>query len=517
MQRWQHLPSLFFLSVTILAPSVLGNDLAWNINPQSGNFSEANWSQGINGIVGGMEVLSLYDSMFFDASSRVSLTNNLTDAEFTGLTFNSGASAYTIYGNSFTLFGPLANAGPNTQIIYNNFVPGSLQSAVDASGDITLAGIISGKDRGLYKTGTGRLTLSGMNTYTGPTAITKGALALGSAGSLAKSTNVFLSPGTVFDVSQVSGGFHVAAGQTVGGKGTINGPVTVDPNGRLAVTECAGAPSTLTINGDLTLKGATVLSVKPGFNGLQADVIEANTLTYGGTLVLTNRPEFQYQFDRTYTLFSATTFNGAFGGLSLQSWYDSAMRVDLSQLTNNGTIRIVGGNRQPIAANLSLTVAKNGSVSFDLAKYASDPDGDFLTFQLDQKEDEDTITFTNGVVTYRPASGVTTDRTFSYKVSDPSGFASSDPSATVTVTVTAAPTDGGNILSISGAGGPSITVAFAGIPGSIYQGQFSSDLAGWVDVGTPVAVSANGKGFFEDLSPPTGSGYYRTRWVRSGP
>jgi len=514
---------LQLLIAVCLTTTLPADDRAWSSAPASALFSGDNWCDGTGGANCGFSI-NPTDALYFNFSAITSLINNLQDAEFASLSFNAGATSFTITGNSFTTAGPLANFSSNPQIINNNLLLGYPQTLVDATGDMLLGGIVSGNGRNLYKASTGRLTLSGTNTYTGATTITKCTLALGSTGSIAKSTNINLWSGTVLDVSAVPGGFHVAAGQTLGGKGTIDGPVTVDPGGRLVVTDGVGAPSTLITSGDLVLKGTTVLSIKKGFDPT-ADVIQSGdqsngTLTFGGTLVLRDVGTItQYELPRTFTLFRAANFSGAFTGLVLQSPSDGAIRVDLSQLRagGDGTIRFLSGNQQPTASDVSLAVERNGSVSFDLAKYASDPDGDLLTPTFEQLEPGESVTFTNGVATYRPPPDFTGNRSFVYKVTDPSGFASSDPASAINVTITTVSGGGANILSLSGTAPGPITVSFAGIPGGIYQMQFSSHLTGWSDVGTPVTVGGNGKGTFEHATPPEGSGYYRTRWVRYGP
>ena len=512
---------LLFASAVMLATSVFGADRAWNTNPQTGYFSGPNWSEGTTG-GNGTAVLSTSDSLYFDASIGVMLTNDLSAAEFEKLEFNEGASAYTIHGNWFSLITWVRNYSTSRQVIHNDILlTVQLQEVtVAAGGEVVLGGKLSGQACGLQKWGAGRLTLGGSNSFAGRAEVHQGTLALGSAGSITKSPNVALDAGTVLDVSAVPGGFEVVPGQMVSGRGTIIGPAKVPVGGTLAVSEGAGQPGVLTVNNGLTLEGTTLLSIRNGV-GMEADKVQVtgestSTLKFGGTLVLSNLGSFQVSdLPRTYTLFNAPRFSGRFSGLVIQPVSDPSVRVDISELREGGSgaIRVLGGNRAPKATNVVLMVEKNGSVSFELAKYASDPDGDLVTPTFDGVDASERVTFTNGVVTYRPAAGTTGNRVFSYRVSDPSGMMSTDsPWATISVTIVPATGDGESILSVSVA--PSaVTVRFAGIPGGIYQGQYTSDLSGWLDAGEPATAGGNGIGTFVHGPPPEGMCFYRTRWV----
>jgi MYXO-CTERM domain-containing protein len=80
-----------------------------------------------------------------------------------------------------------------------------------------ISGVVSGSvQNDLLKTGTGRLELTGANTFSGSTIVHEGSLAVNNAGSTASS---FIA--------------DVHAGATLGGNGTV-GPVSITPNGTLA-------------------------------------------------------------------------------------------------------------------------------------------------------------------------------------------------------------------------------------------------------------------------------------------
>lgn len=75
------------------------------------------------------------------------------------------------------------------------------------------SGLGATADGGLAKSGAGTLTLGGASTYTGPTAIDAGTLALGAAGSISASSGVVIAAGAIFDTTAQS--FTMSGGQTV--------------------------------------------------------------------------------------------------------------------------------------------------------------------------------------------------------------------------------------------------------------------------------------------------------------
>jgi fibronectin-binding autotransporter adhesin len=149
---------------------------------------------------------------------------------------------------------------------------------------------------GLTKLGSGALFLNGANTYTGPTVV--------SAGSL-------------------------------GGIGSISGPVTVGAGGTLRPGTLIG---TLMINNSLSLSGTTLMEISRDSGTPESDrVAGVTTLTYGGTLIVTNIGSTALQVGDTFQLFSAATINPAtFSVLNLPAGYS----WDTSQLNVNGSIRV---------------------------------------------------------------------------------------------------------------------------------------------------------------------------------
>ncbi|MCX6892680.1 MAG: autotransporter-associated beta strand repeat-containing protein [Verrucomicrobia bacterium] len=131
----------------------------------------------------------------------------------------------------------------------------------------TFAGLIQngGGTVGLTKIGTGTQSLTNMvHSYTGPTTINGGTLALKGAASISSSSTITAGAGGTFDVSGVSfPPYLIVYGQTLGGAGgAINGDVNVDSGALLALTYAKPVPSMNVSSGTLTLNGnATTVSI----------------------------------------------------------------------------------------------------------------------------------------------------------------------------------------------------------------------------------------------------------------
>ncbi len=155
----------FNVTVT-LAPALekIWSGLGTNNNWTTGS----NWSAAV--VVG--------DSLFFAGSTRL-LNNNDFPAgtAFSNLTFKNGSGPFVITGNWCTVTGNITNnqAG-GTETIGFDLVPATTAYMdVVSNGFLNITGAISGPF-GLTKTGLGRLTLSGANTFTGAVAVAAGTL-----------------------------------------------------------------------------------------------------------------------------------------------------------------------------------------------------------------------------------------------------------------------------------------------------------------------------------------------------
>ena len=118
----------------------------------------------------------------------------------------------------------------------------------------------------LIKTGAGTITLSGTNTYTGPTLINGGTLALSGAGLMSGTPVITIASGATFDVSGLTTTLSLSAGQTLAGTGatgTVNGNLNLG-SGALALNYSSGTPTLSVSGGNLAMNNNAVVVTNTG-------------------------------------------------------------------------------------------------------------------------------------------------------------------------------------------------------------------------------------------------------------
>ena len=178
------------------------------------------------------------------------------DGVSAGLTFNSG-TLRAASGAASSFVSGLTNV---------TVLPGG--AVIDTNGQrVTFeSAITDGGGGGLTKVGSGTLSLTGLNTYLGPTAVQAGTLRIDG------------------DSSFASGAVTVASGATLAGTGTVGGATTIQTGATLAP---GASPGTLSFTSGLTLGGGgnynwQMLSA----TGTAGDTSSWDLVTVGGALTV---------------------------------------------------------------------------------------------------------------------------------------------------------------------------------------------------------------------------------------
>ncbi len=190
------------------------------------------------------------------------------------------------------------------------------------------------------KSGPGTLTLSGANTYTGPTTVTGGLLEIASPGSLG-ATAVTVNSNAVLAAS-----------------GSLGGAVTVQPGGRLlptTVTSVSALGTPLSIAGNVSLNGTVTFRISKDTGVVSDQIAGSGSVTYGGTLVVTNvttdTNATPLALGDTFNLFSGSPLTGNFSSYVLPALPGSLI-WDVSGLSS-GTISVVSGTPTALAPSFS--------------------------------------------------------------------------------------------------------------------------------------------------------------------
>lgn len=199
------------------------------------------------------------------------------------ITLNTGGGTYLIQSDAGTL--TLGTAGAPAVTVASGSRVLTLQGAANG----TVAGYLTNGagTLSLTKDGPGTWTLTANNTYTGPTLINLGTLALSGAGNLA-SPAISIAASAVFDVAGAS--FTLGSGRSLtNGTGTVNGNFAT-ATGSSIYPATDGTAGPLTFNNNLNLgAGGTVgfdLSTSSGSGNDQILVGGNLTLSSANTLQL---------------------------------------------------------------------------------------------------------------------------------------------------------------------------------------------------------------------------------------
>lgn len=248
-----------------------------------------------------------------------------------------GSSAHVINNGTLSITGTAANTAKIVSLAGNGSVllNGSSSRALEISnGSDTFAGVISnpiaGSAGNIIISG-GTQTFSGVNTYTGTTTVTNGAngatLALSGNGSIANSSQVNLSGGGAFDISQTTQGATVqqVVSNSVPGAGTVN-------LGDQLLTISNPTAATFDYKGQLTGQQGGIRLQQGQMNLSYASTYEGDTIIdSGATIALTGAA----------TLANSTIeANGTLDGSSSDLSNAAGNFAQIGGLAGSGTVKL---------------------------------------------------------------------------------------------------------------------------------------------------------------------------------
>ncbi len=221
----------------------------------------------------------------------------------------------SLSGTSGAIVGPgnSSSGGSSYRVGWNN-------------ADATFAGQLQADGVNSFtKVGTGNWTLTGANSYTGGTVVNAGTLTVNNTGG----------SGTG------SGAVTVNSGASLAGNGTIGGALTIGSGATL--TPGAASIGTLTVNNNATLSAGSTTVIEINKTTLARDQLNAlNTLTYGGTLVVTNLGGTLTNGD-SFKIFNAGSYAGSFATSNLPPLAPDLL-WNTATLNTSGTLGVVSTN-----------------------------------------------------------------------------------------------------------------------------------------------------------------------------
>jgi autotransporter-associated beta strand protein len=186
----------------------------------------------------------------------------------------------------------------------------------------TFAGIISGNS--VTKVGTGTLTLSNANTYSGGTIISGGAIiASNTTGSATGTGSVTINNGGVLI-----------------GTGIISGAITVNNGGTIAAGNLFGS---LTVNNNVTfLAGSKMATDINNSSGVSDKLFVTGTykLILDGTLDITNTSTSPFIAGNSFTIMNCSAISGSFKSIN-PSVPGAGLVWDTTMLRSNGIIKVI--------------------------------------------------------------------------------------------------------------------------------------------------------------------------------
>ncbi|MES2475667.1 MAG: autotransporter-associated beta strand repeat-containing protein [Verrucomicrobiota bacterium] len=264
--------------VTALSlPTAFAADRTWSSAPASGSWSvAANW--------GGTAPVA-NDTLLFATSSTLALTNDLApNILIRGMTYQPGASAFTMAGNAVNLNGDITNSSSNLQTIGFPIalrativnVTGSAAVRITGKTTVGILGGVAGANRTLINNlSAGSLTLGNVDLSIDPDSVTRILTLEGTgntviSGVVANGTSSLTANNRLTYSGAASLLINGINGSTYTGATTINsGTLNLDFSNMAVPTNLLGL-SNLTLGANCILKAKAGAVNSQAFNGLTA-------------------------------------------------------------------------------------------------------------------------------------------------------------------------------------------------------------------------------------------------------
>jgi outer membrane autotransporter protein len=218
---------------------------------------------------------------------------------------------------------------------------GGATRILTTASDVEFGGIVS--NGGLTKLGSGILTLSGANTYTGLTDVQAGTLSLSGGAAIANAAAVTVSGGTLdVDDAETVGAVTLSSG-TISGDSALTSATAIDARaGAISAALDGAAGLTKTTGGTVTLSGANT------YTG--ATTITAGTLQLDGSTAAGS----------TVGVGTAGTLTGS-GAVNGNATLTGSGVINKSGGTIAGTLGVTGGNWNGAGAVTGLVTSSSGT------------------------------------------------------------------------------------------------------------------------------------------------------------
>src|SRR5881396_3618045 len=337
---------LVLLALLTLAPRGAAQTFTWT------GASNPNWKTNGNWLGGAAPTGNGGENLVFPSgAANLTNNNNLKGTSFNSITIS--GSGYTVGGNATTLTGSLADT--NTISLGLTFAATRTVTVSNAATTLTISGVISGAG-GLTKSGSGTVTLSAANTYTGVTTINVGTIAiaadagLGAAPGAPTAGKLTFGGGTL----RTTASFTVAANRGIALTGA--GTISTDPGTTLTYGGIIAGASPLTKAGTGTL----IVSGANSYTG--ATTISAGTLQLGATNAVPSGSAVTVSGGATFDLRGFSDGIGSLAGAGTVT-SGAAGAVTLTAGGNNASTTF-SGLIQNGSGTVALTKTGTGTLTF---------------------------------------------------------------------------------------------------------------------------------------------------------